>query len=199
MMYEMLVSVDNLLGAFNKVLKTAKEDGYITTKTVSDILKPVEMSPDFIISELAWWSYPELKEKIKSFGMPIAKPGYIIISFPKYHIGPTTDNGLPSKEETSFDAVSHPSHYTEGRKYEPRKVIADWGLNFNLGNAVKYISRAGRKGDKIEDLRKAIQYIEFEIEELDPHYISSENRIMELKTRLNAIYGVNNKEEKSHE
>ena len=70
-------------------------------------------------------------------------------------------------EETSFDAVSHPSHYIAGRKYEPRKVIADWGLNFNLGNAVKYISRAGRKGDKIEDLRKAIQYIEFEIEELE--------------------------------
>lgn len=198
MMYEMLVSVDNLLGAFNKVLKTAKEDVYITTKTVSDILKPVDMSPDFIISELAWWSYPELKEKIESFGMPIAKPGYIIISFPKYHIGPTTDNELPSKEETPFDAVSHPSHYTEGRKYEPRKVIADWGLNFNLGNAVKYISRAGRKGDKIEDLRKAIQYIEFEIEELDPHYMSSENRIMKLKKRLNAVYGVN-KEEKSHE
>lgn len=65
-----------------------------------------------------------------------------------------------------FDVISHPSHYTEGRKYEPRKVIADWGLNFNLGNAVKYLSRAGRKGDKIEDLRKAIQYIEFEIEEL---------------------------------
>lgn len=196
MMYEMLVSVDNLLGAFNKVLKTAKEDVYITTKTVSDILKPVDMSPDFIISELAWWSYPELKEKIKSFGMPIAKPGYIIISFPKYHIGPTTDNGLPSKEETSFNAVSHPSHYTEGRKYEPRKVIADWGLNFNLGNAVKYISRAGRKGDKIEDLRKAIQYIEFEIEELDPHYMSSENRIMRLKKRLNAVYGVNKEEKK---
>ena len=98
-------------------------------------------------------------------------------------------------EETSFDAVSHPSHYTEGRKYEPRKVIADWGLNFNLGNAVKYVSRAGRKGDKIEDLRKAIQYIEFEIEELDPHYISSENRIMKLKNRLNAIYGVNKEEE----
>lgn len=74
---------------------------------------------------------------------------------------------VPSEEVSSFDAVSHPSHYTEGRKYEPRKVIADWRLNFNLGNAVKYISRAGRKGDKIEDLRKAIQYIEFEIEELE--------------------------------
>ena len=50
-----------------------------------------------------------------------------------------------SKNSESFDAVSHPAHYTADRKYEPRKVIADWGLNFNLGNAVKYVSRAGRK------------------------------------------------------
>lgn len=67
----------------------------------------------------------------------------------------------------NFDPVSKPSHYTEGRKYEPRKVIYDWGLNFNLGNAVKYISRAGRKVDAVEDLKKAIQYIEFELEELE--------------------------------
>lgn len=72
-----------------------------------------------------------------------------------------------SKNSESFNTVSHPAHYIAGRKYEPRKVIADWGLNFNLGNAVKYISRAGRKGNKIEDLQKAIQYIEFEIEELE--------------------------------
>ena len=69
--------------------------------------------------------------------------------------------------ETTFDAVSHPSHYTEGRQYEPRKVIHDWGLNFNLGNAVKYISRAGRKGDALEDLKKARQYLDFEIEEME--------------------------------
>lgn len=67
----------------------------------------------------------------------------------------------------TFDAVSHPSHYTEGRQYEPRKVIHDWGLNFNLGNAVKYISRAGRKGDALEDLKKARQYLDFEIEEME--------------------------------
>ena len=46
-------------------------------------------------------------------------------------------------------------------------MISDWGLNFNLGNAVKYISRAGRKGDAIEDLKKAIQYILFEVEDLE--------------------------------
>lgn len=69
-------------------------------------------------------------------------------------------------QESGFDPVSSPSHYCDGRKYEPRKVIRDWGLNFNLGNAVKYLSRAGRKeGSSFEeDLKKAKQYIEFELE-----------------------------------
>jgi hypothetical protein len=64
-----------------------------------------------------------------------------------------------------YDSVSKPAHYTEGRLYEPRKVIHDWGLNFNLGNTVKYISRAGRKNDRLEDLKKAQQYLLWEIEE----------------------------------
>ena len=72
-----------------------------------------------------------------------------------------------TEKMNEFDAVSHPSHYTEGRQYEPRKVIHDWGLNFNLGNAVKYISRAGRKGDALEDLKNARQYLDFEIEEME--------------------------------
>lgn len=62
------------------------------------------------------------------------------------------------------DNIKAPSHYVDGREYEPKDVIRDWGLNFNLGSAVKYISRAGRKGDKLEDLQKAKQFLEFEIE-----------------------------------
>lgn len=73
------------------------------------------------------------------------------------------DREIPEPSE-DFDVVHHPSHYTEGRKYEPRKVIRDWGLNFNLGSAVKYIARAGRKDDILQDLSKAKQFIEFEIE-----------------------------------
>lgn len=65
-----------------------------------------------------------------------------------------------------MDSVKHPQHYAEGRKYEPKDVIRDWGLNFNLGSAVKYISRAGRKGEAAEDLRKAIQFLIFEVEAL---------------------------------
>ena len=60
-------------------------------------------------------------------------------------------------------AVNHPKHYAYS-KFEPKDVIREWGLNFNLGNAVKYIARAGRKDDIVQDLEKAKQYLEFEIE-----------------------------------
>jgi hypothetical protein len=64
------------------------------------------------------------------------------------------------------DIIARPAHYIENRKYEPKDVIRDWGLNFNLGSAVKYIARAGRKDDAIQDLNKAKTFLEFEIEAL---------------------------------
>lgn len=68
-----------------------------------------------------------------------------------------------------METINHPSHYAGGRKYEPIDVIEDWELGFCLGNAVKYISRAGRKNPDayIEDLRKAIWYIEREIRKVE--------------------------------
>lgn len=53
-----------------------------------------------------------------------------------------------------------------GRRFEPIDVIEDWQLGFNLGNAVKYISRAGRKGPAREDLEKARWYVERELARL---------------------------------
>jgi hypothetical protein len=69
---------------------------------------------------------------------------------------------------TMTDNVKHPSHYTYG-KIECIDFILDKELDFSLGNAVKYIVRAGRKNPEkqIEDLQKAIQYIQFEIEHLE--------------------------------
>ena len=63
------------------------------------------------------------------------------------------------------DSVSHPSHYTYG-KIECIDFILDKELDFPLGNAVKYIARAGRKdpAKTEEDLRKAIWYINRYIE-----------------------------------
>ena len=70
------------------------------------------------------------------------------------------------------DIIAHPSHYTDGRKYEPKDVIRDWALNFNLGSAVKYISRAGRKDDILVDLKKARQFLDFEIEAVENELLS---------------------------
>ena len=69
-------------------------------------------------------------------------------------------------EKDKKEMVNHPSHYNMG-KYEAIDVIEDWNLNFNLGNSVKYISRAGHKGNIIEDLKKARWYIDREIQRLE--------------------------------
>lgn len=62
------------------------------------------------------------------------------------------------------DNVNHPSHYTDG-KIEVIDFIEDKELNFHRGNAVKYISRAGKKdpAKEIEDLQKAVWYLNHEI------------------------------------
>lgn len=68
--------------------------------------------------------------------------------------------------EVKEDIIGHPDHYCKGRKYEPKDVIRDWELNFNLGNTVKYIARNGRKfnNSALQDLMKARQYLDFEID-----------------------------------
>lgn len=67
------------------------------------------------------------------------------------------------------EQVNHPKHYGGAdNPYEAIKVIEAWDLGFRLGNAVKYISRAGKKGiDKtVQDLEKAKWYLDREIEKL---------------------------------
>ena len=63
------------------------------------------------------------------------------------------------------EAVKHPSHYTD---VVPgiECIQVTQHFNFNRGNAIKYIWRAGNKNNEIEDLKKAIQYLEFEIARL---------------------------------
>ena len=63
------------------------------------------------------------------------------------------------------DAVNSPDHYTShGSGIECIQVTEH--MNFCLGNAVKYIWRAGLKGDSIEDLSKAVWYLEREIQKI---------------------------------
>jgi len=79
----------------------------------------------------------------------------------------------PTNEEiiefnrTKSEKVNHPNHYGgENNPYEAIKVIEAWDLGFNLGNTVKYISRAGKKINTLEDLEKASWYINREINKL---------------------------------
>ena len=60
--------------------------------------------------------------------------------------------------------VEHPDHYQTSTGLEAIDVIeAFFHDNFHLGNAFKYIARAGKKGDYVEDLRKSIWYLQREI------------------------------------
>lgn len=64
------------------------------------------------------------------------------------------------------DAVNHPSHYTSHPSgIECIDVVEH--MNFNRGNAVKYIWRAGQKSDELEDLRKARWYLDREINRME--------------------------------
>lgn len=89
----------------------------------------------------------------------------------------------------SEDHVNHPAHYGgKDNPYEAIKVIHAWGVGFCLGNALKYICRAGKKGhminvstfteqkfivgrdsvqDALEDLKKARWYLDEEIRQLE--------------------------------
>lgn len=73
------------------------------------------------------------------------------------------------------EKVNHPQHYGGDTVYEAIKVIEAWGLGFCLGNTVKYIARADRRGVPILDLKKARWYLDREIQR-------RENALAHLRT-----------------
>lgn len=91
------------------------------------------------------------------------------------------------------DAI-RPAHYT-GKSIEPIEVIQSWSLNFCLGNVIKYVARAGlKKGSPaLEDLKKARQYLDFEIERIEQSgnhtHSSRENARADASLRVTADPG----------
>jgi len=86
----------------------------------------------------------------------------------------TTEELFKNKTNQNYDPVEKPAHYAD-TKIEVIDYIEDKNLGFCLGNAIKYISRAGRKQDyanqnqkekTIQDLQKAIWYLNRRIKEL---------------------------------
>jgi len=87
-------------------------------------------------------------------------------------INKTVDNILMSHEvrnnkpdpiaQPQPDMVNHPSHYNV-KGFEVIDIIDAFGLNFNIGNALKYLLRADKKGNKKQDIQKALWYLQREI------------------------------------
>lgn len=59
-----------------------------------------------------------------------------------------------------------PTHYDNKKDYDVIDFIKDYDLNFNEGNVVKYVTRAKHKGTQIQDLEKAIDYLQRELDYL---------------------------------
>jgi len=70
------------------------------------------------------------------------------------------------KEKLFSDIVNSPAHYTYGG-IETIDFIEAKQLSYHCGNVIKYVSRAGKKGERLEDLRKAQWYLNREIERLE--------------------------------
>ncbi|MFJ9900273.1 DUF3310 domain-containing protein [Streptomyces sp. NPDC091280] len=83
-----------------------------------------------------------------------------------YTLGFTAEEITPALEtENASDPVNHPAHYT----WLPGIEVIDITQHFSfvIGNALKYLMRAGHKGDAVEDLKKALWYIQFELKRLE--------------------------------
>jgi hypothetical protein len=62
------------------------------------------------------------------------------------------------------EAVNHPKHYGgEDNPMEVIKIINHYNLNFELANVIKYVLRADKKGNRKQDLQKALWYLQHEI------------------------------------
>ena len=67
--------------------------------------------------------------------------------------------------EEASNMIGHPQHY-QGKNFEVIDIINDYSLNFELGNAIKYILRADKKGNKKQDLEKAVWYLKHELSKI---------------------------------
>lgn len=76
------------------------------------------------------------------------------------------DYGYEEISNDEIDMINHPQHYS-AHGIEPIDYIESHNFNFNLGNVIKYVSRAPFKGTEAEDLKKAKWYLEREIEKND--------------------------------
>ena len=133
----------------NKLSKPYKKD---TSKTVEDSKKT-----EAIHYDVEWNIKPRANQNAEKKHIEDSHKGTVQV--------PTAEHMDKMYGNIKHDAVNHPSHYTRG-KIEVIDFIEDQQLPYHLGNVIKYIARAGYKGDKLEDLKKARWYLDRYINEV---------------------------------
>jgi hypothetical protein len=128
------------------VRKLLKVNPHIKALEVSDKLKITRAYAYLLLADA---------KIIKHRAQPIVEAPQVIM------YEPMTE---PDKDVPTVDLVNHPPHYRMGG-IETIDFIEAKCLNYNLGNVIKYITRADHKGSKLEDLRKAQWYLTREIEQ----------------------------------
>lgn len=82
---------------------------------------------------------------------------------PGYWLGNANDTALDSMSDERFQK---PDHYAYS-DHEPDDVIESWGLSYRLGQVLRYLCRCDRKKNKLKDLKKALWYLNREIEMIE--------------------------------
>lgn len=105
----------------------------------------------------------------------VEKNGKFISQSGDYDFTAVFDNEMLQQYKDSFkkqgeEVVDHPKHYAGRNGLEAIDVIDAFNLNFNLGSAIKYILRLGKKDDEVTELEKAIWYLKRELQNIKLNY-----------------------------
>ena len=155
------------LATIPKVTKSAQIRDYVAANPKAksaDVAKAIGVAPAYVATVL--WTAKKKAKVVKKKAKEV-KPFPIEMIAVGSEVGglTLTEVGNDKLRWVKNDAVNHPAHYTVGG-IETIDFIEAKKLGYNLGNVVKYLTRADHKGNKMEDLRKAQWYLTREINSL---------------------------------
>lgn len=136
--------------------------------------KPISKARMYTLLWRARKAMPQAAKPTKTKKVVKAKPTPVVLDeinieppIDLFSVVPGTElRGVSGALYSTGDAVNHPQHYKVGG-IETIDFIEAKKLGYNMGNAVKYISRADHKGNKKQDLMKAVWYLNRELDKME--------------------------------
>lgn len=148
------------VSTLNRAVKLLTKDPFMSVDEFTKKMKVNSKAYAYILRSKARALIPKADIEVAADSMVAGEAPPTTITLPPE--GETKTMTIPAFAVPSFlraDPVNHPPHYTAGG-IETIDFIEAKGLDYNLGNVVKYVSRADQKGNKLQDLEKARWYLE---------------------------------------